>query len=546
MVERVLRLLDVDARQFRAMLAVSLRVDFRTGLFDTGSVKKKRRRLSGLWKILLFYGFLGVILSFTIIESANLFFTAGVMMTITMFAVAMSVLVEFQSVVVSPDDYHLLAHRPITSQTFFVARIANIFVYIGVMTLAIGLVPAIVYSVIDGFKPLLGLSALLGMFGAAILVTMFIVFLYVNLMRVAHPGKLRRFFSYMQLLLSFIVYGSGMIFSTLLNTGVLDDITLKHEAWMLLLPPTWFASLPLLVDGITDAHTIPSILLGLCITAMLLVYAYGKLSFEYAAILSRQSETSEKVKRARPSRATALPMFRHGEGRAAALLIRNQFKYEHKFRMSILAIIPLTVLYLLAGLIGGGGLADPFVDPARHVAKANLLYFAMAFFPVLLMASMTRSDQYRASWIFHATPMDKGKLVLAVKDVLVVFFVFPYVLSLGIIFGFFFESFRNVLIHIFMLGILSHLILQLLVLLNPWLPFSRPVRKGERTAGVFAGIITAAIGMTVVINILARLIYPSALATALALVVLAVLTILFERYAAQRVRKKATLLEFDH
>ena len=274
------------------------------------------------------------------------------------------------------------------------------------------------------------------------------------------------------------------------------------------------------------------------------MYAHQKLSLEYAAILSRLDETSEGVKPNMSRGRKSMPLFGRGEGRAAALLIRNQFKYDMKFRLSVLAIVPLTVLYLLTGLSGGDGLADPFVSPAVHVERANLLYIAMAFFPVLLMASMSRSDSWQASWIFHATPSDKGKLVLAMKDVLMVLFVLPYVLALGVVFFFQFDSFQHVFIHVLILSLLSHLIMQVLVMMNPALPFSQPLRKGERTAGVFVGILVSAVGMFITISVLANLIYPSQVATGATLVVLASLTVVFEKLAAERVRRKARHFQF--
>ena len=277
----------------------------------------------------------------------------------------------------------------------------------------------------------------------------------------------------------------------------------------------------------------------------MLMYAYTTLSLEYAAVISRMDEQGEGKRATRRSRAVSLLMFTRNEGRAAALLIRNQFKYDQKFRMSVLAIVPLTIIYLLGGLSGGGGLADPFSNPQEHVSKAYLLYFAMAFFPVLLMASMSRSDSWQASWIFHATPADKGKIVLAVKDVLVLFFIIPYVFGLGVLFIFNFDSFQNVLLHVFILAMLSHIILQVLVMLNPYLPFSRPSRKGQKTIGIFIGIIISGAVMLLIISVLALGIYPSATATGITLIVLAGLTLLFERLAADRVRRKTRKLQFD-
>jgi energy-converting hydrogenase Eha subunit A len=353
-------------------------------------------------------------------------------------------------------------------------------------------------------------------------------------------------FSYLQLVLSFLVYGSGMVFSTVLNEKVLGGMHLQQETWMLALPPAWFSSLMELSVGNNVWLSLASILTGSGVIFLLGMYAHGKLSLEYTAVLSRLDEVSEGSQRLKRKSVSKTPLFGRNEGRAAAMLIRNQFKYDMKFRLSVLAIIPLTILYLFTGLSSGGGLADPFVDPVEHVEKANLLYFAMAFFPVLLLASMARSDSWQASWIFHATPSDKGKLVLAMKDVLMVSFVLPYVFSLGAIFYLYFENYQHVIIHVLILCLLSHLIMQILVMANPYLPFSRPIRKGERTTSVFIGIVIAAVSMTIIINILARLIYPSQIATGVTLVTLALMTIIFEKLAADRVRRKAGLFQFDH
>ncbi len=545
MTDRILRRLDIEPEQFRALLRTSLRIDFRTGLFATRR-KSNKRRFPGLWQIAVFYGFLGLMLSFIILTAGNIFFSGTVVMSVVMIAVASSILVEFQSVVIAPEDYHMLAHRPVSSRTYFASRLANMLVYVGVIAAAVGAVPVAVFMFVDGFRPVLAVMATAGIAVSAVFTAMGIVFLYVNMLRWVHPHRLRRAFSYLQLVLSFMLYGSGILFSSMFNAGVVSNVQLTHETWMLALPPTWFSSLMCLLEGGHIWFDFASVLVGFAITGILLAYAYATMSLEYAGMIARLSESGERRGTGRPTRVVSLPMFTRNEARAAALLVRNQFKHDQKFRMSVLAIVPLTILYLIAGLSGGDGMADPFVNPALHVEQTNLLYFAMAFFPVLLLASLGRSDSWQASWIFHATPSDKGRIVLAVKDVLVVFFILPYVLALGVLFLFYFESLQHVVLHVFILSMLSHLILQTLVMIYPHLPFSRPVRKGERTAHIFIGIIIAAIVMTVIINILAYLIYPSAVATGITLLALAAMTLVFERVAAERVRRKTRLLQFGH
>lgn len=544
MIDRGLRRFGVDPVQFRALLRITLKVDFRAGMINPTRRQPGKRRVPPMLQIALFHGFLGLVLGFLVIENANLFFTSTVLVGIVMFSIATSVLVEFQAVIIQPEDYEVLAPRPVGSRTYFAARMANLLAYLGVTSSAIGLFPSLVYTFRDGFQPQLGLATMLAMMGAAVFVALVVIFIYLNLMQVVHPKKLLRVFSYLQLLQSFLVYGSGMVFSMMLDRQVIQGLRLEQEAWMLVLPPVWFSSLLQLAAGQKIWLSLAALLSGAGVMALLGMYVHGRLSLEYAALLARQRDRSEGRAPARAHRRSAFPLFGRNEARAAALLIRNQFKYDIKFRLPVLAIVPLTLLYLMTGLSSGGGLADPFVAPAEHVSKTTLLYFALAFFPVLLMAAMVRSDSWQASWIFHATPSDKGSLVLAMKDVLMVLFVLPYVLGLGIIFAFHFTSAQHVVVHVLILALLSHCIMQLLVMANPHLPFSRPLRKGERSNGIFLGIIVAAVGMTAIINLLARLIYTSQIATAATLVSLAVLTVVFEKLAARRVRGKAADFQF--
>ena len=58
----------------------------------------------------------------------------------------------------------------------------------------------------------------------------------------------------------------------------------------------------------------------------------------------------ERGRRSKPARSRRAWLFTTGEARAVALLIRSQFKNDMKFRMGVLAILPLTVIYLFMGI----------------------------------------------------------------------------------------------------------------------------------------------------------------------------------------------------
>ena len=105
--------------------------------------------------------------------------------------------------------------------------------------------------------------------------------------------------------------------------------------------------------------------------------------------------------------------------------------------------------------------------------------------PAMLRMLLTRSDAFRASWIFFTCPSDRMRIARSSKDVLVVFFLIPYLLLVSAIYSYVVGNVVHVLVHVAFLGLLAHLVLQLALLLDPALPFSRPMQKGRSTSLFF-------------------------------------------------------------
>ena len=85
--------------------------------------------------------------------------SASLLTTYAAATTMMLLLVDFTGVVVSPDDYGILGHRPVGSRTYFAARLAAIAVYVGAISVVIALLPAVVYAV--RVTPIAGPAAVL-------------------------------------------------------------------------------------------------------------------------------------------------------------------------------------------------------------------------------------------------------------------------------------------------------------------------------------------------------------------------------------------------
>ena len=228
------------------------------------------------------------------------------------------------------------------------------------------------------------------------------------------------------------------------------------------------------------------------------------------------------------------------------MLIACQFRYDIKFKMTVLGIIPLTALYIYQGLHGGGRFYDPF-QPAldiRGMAGSSLLYIAIILFPGILKDEIGRSDNFQAAWVFFATPADRAALVLAVKKILVVYLLIPYLFLLGFVFYFFFRNIMHVLMHEVVILLASQLLLQIAFFIAPRLPFSAPRGVGEKIGLTTFVVFLGPVLLLAMLAFFSRYFYINTLLYIVGTSALGVLVAIVERLLVFRVSRKVGGLEF--
>jgi hypothetical protein len=236
-------------------------------------------------------------------------------------------------------------------------------------------------------------------------------------------------------------------------------------------------------------------------------------------------------------------LFREGEARCVALLVRNQFRNDHRFKMGVLAMLPMTLLYLVMGL-RSGAVHDPFVA-GRRGSGFSLVTMAVMMFPPMLKFELARSEAFRASWIFFACPVDRMKILRASKNVLVAYFLIPYLAFVAAVTMYFAGHPAHVAVHIGLLGLISHLLLQIVMFLDPALPFSRPpADKGGRSTS-FIGLIIAIVAIVGLLGAYSPALYASVPATLTAFALLLVASAALDLLTRARVERQAGSLEFE-
>jgi hypothetical protein len=407
--------------------------------------------------------------------------SASLLVTYAAATTVMLMLVDFTGVVLAPEDYAVLGARPVSSRTYFAARMATVAFYVGAVSLATAALPAVVYAVKT--SPLAFVTTIVGVLLCDLTAAVAVITSYIAVLRFVHPARVKRAMGYVQLAGASTFYLVYFLAATGFRNAFLDSLSFDDATWLWAVPTTWYAAVVAIGAGAATAPAWAAAAAAIALSAACLPLAAGRLSLDYAR---RVGEMSAEAEPARRSRALRLPGF----GRA--LLVRAQFRFDQRFRMAILGILPLTGFYLLLGL-DEGAMNDPFVQQPGGPG----IYLAVIFIPMTIYTALTFSEHWRASWIFFATPASHARVVVAAKNFVAIYFLGTYVCLLAALWSWFYERVWHAALHALLLGLLAHLLLQFSVIVKPALPFASEPHKAQSSATMFLVMIAGGIAAIV-------------------------------------------------
>ena len=171
--------------------------------------------------------------------------------------------------------------------------------------------------------PAVGVASALASYGCSTAITLSVVMVYASMLRVFGADTIRRALSYVQLVMSFVVYGGFFVMSSVISTSVLAGLSLRKTFWILLFPPTWFGTYLEIGAGLTTPFVVIPTALSVVAIAAMASGLGGRLSLEYSERLGAMTTSTARGRR--PTSAPGRVWFRSGEARAVALLVRVSF-----------------------------------------------------------------------------------------------------------------------------------------------------------------------------------------------------------------------------
>jgi hypothetical protein len=473
----------VDPRGFRALTRALILRDLRGQHYAAATATQPSNAISPLFLVV------GQCLTTSLLTCALLFgrvevfFFAFVNLAIGLLLLASALVVEFQEVVLDPEDLTILGHRPVSPRTYAAARFANLLFYFLLMYLSLNLFPLIVGAGLRDAGPWFVPAYLT----ASLTGSLTVMAVLVLLLSVGHSESLRGLktvLSWAQIVAILLVfYGGQMVLRD--GTAALQVWGAFPPEWVGYTPPAWLAKFVEQAAVAPDVAVLWQALILVGVAFVSCTAAFVRLSWLYGTMrpVESASSTSRPMGQGQLGKLGAW-LGRTAEERVGYWMCLTFLRRDGGLAMRCLLAFNLAVVALAAGVVIG-----PFGNPCREGEPADSLLAVLVFFLVPLAApalvhNLTYARDSAGGWLLRSAPV-VDPLGLAVGSVKAVFVwvVLPlcFMLSVtaAIVWG---DVVSGVLNGLLAAGLTWVMLLASLWLVMRALPFSLPPARGSSLA----------------------------------------------------------------
>jgi hypothetical protein len=522
--------LGVDPRAFYALLRAAIQMDLRSQHYRRATLAGDSKVFTPLFWVVAQNLFISLVVSVVLFGRADVLTFAAITLGLSMFLLACAIVVEFNEVVLSPEDRDILAPLPVSPRTYAAVRLANLLFYTGLLGSALNLIPALLGVWLPDAGWLYLPAYLVAAVAADVLATGGVILCYLALIHFVGNRRVKDVLAYAQLGLTLATMYGIQLVSRDSEGQVLEH--LRHPpAWLAWTPPGWFAGLVSGASGKPSPDLAWQALLAGITLAGVSWLTLRQLTIQYARLQSDEKQGAEPASSGGRGRFGQLlsgwilkAITRSREEATACWLCWTLFRRDHDLKMRSYPSLGAAPGFLLLGWITGQ-LADP-LDPSTsdsNAAMAIIILYLLALALPIVAHNMTFSREYQAAWIFYTAPLSSpAAFASGLRQVVVYGMAVPVLLLLflgfTVVWGHPLHAALHCLAGFLLCRISGHLTLYGVI--RAW-PFSRQYVRGE-VSGSITMLLAAMMGGATVVGLVQRSAYHSTLGLCLFLGVLLV------------------------
>lgn len=471
---------------------------------------------------------------------------ALVCLSVSMVVCMTSIIVEFNEVILSPDDVLVLGHQPVSYKTYSVARLANLFLYVSYLILTMNVVPMILGAGMretnGWFLLLYPLAAVVGSF----LVTGLLILLYVAFFT-SPSSKVQETLAWTQAVLMLITgYGGQAVLRD--KRDQLEMAIYNLPEWIQWTPPGLLAKFA--VSGNDSPAEILWWIMGAAAVLTLGIWylVYLTLAKAYAQL---PSTTSNLGPAELPPLRTAGQLVGAGfdakivsqnpDERTAYWFCKTMLRRDHNFRMRIWPTFGITIAFIGIGLFTGE-LVDPLASRGKSVGITLTALYSLVLPLPAIFYTMRFSKDHQSGWILSVAPIrDSAAFARGMEKAIVLYVMCPFLLIVGIVFSVAWQDMLSVSLHL----LAAALVILISAFVSTGLvfrqvPFSQPLGRGEML-GPIAPLLSVVGSIAMTLGGLHYLASERLEWFCGYLLLLAVVTWVAQRYSRKTIRRRCNL-----
>lgn len=513
--------LGVNIPHLKAILSVKLMMDDRK-VASWGQAqnnqKKSKPPTGATIATMLISLFLGLFYLIPFFIGTHLPTQLTIFYSFFIFMLASVLISDFTSVLIDIRDNYIILPKPVNDKTVVVARLLHILIHCHKIIVPMSL-PALIYlAVAVNWQTF---AAVTFMLLPVVLFTLFIInATYILVLRLTSPERFQRILGNFQIVFSIVLFGSYQIVPRLLDKTILENYSLTDKFLYLLAPPYWFAQASnLLANGSVSTISVIATLLAIAVPVTCIYVVIKYLAPEFTHKLQAINSTAETapVKNTTASTATnaksqtsfyALYKSLVARCVTAKGVERASFQFawlltarSKDFKMKVYPSVGYLAVYIFIIFFNKNRIT---LQDLTSGNKDSQIFFISAlymcsFLFITAINNISYNDKWKASWIYHTTPLaTPGTVIIGAAKAVIAKFYLPlvFVISTASL-----AIFGIKIIPSLLFGLLNELLIAAIVvrLSCVHLPFSttqsNAVKAGSFLRGLFTMLFPIMLGL---------------------------------------------------
>ncbi|ANI90486.1 hypothetical protein A9P82_15035 [Arachidicoccus ginsenosidimutans] len=358
------------------------------------------------------------------------------------FMLASILISDFTSVLIDVRDNYIILPKPISDRTVVLARVLHIMLHVLKVVIPMSLPGIICVAIMYG--TITTLIFIVMVFFCTLFTLFLINLIYVLILKIVPPERFKTVISFVQILLAIVVYGGYQVVPRMINKM---DFDFSQIQYIYLLPPYWFAAAIKAISTFSATHT--ELISGVLAFVFPVVALYVMIRF-LAPSFNRKISEINTVSDNAPKTVTKNNTVtkKSYSQRLADVLMKDKtektgflfsWKIGSRSRDFYMKVYPafgyLIVMFFVFFFNKQKGQPIDYshISATSHIVKYAtifIIYFT-GYILLTVLAQISFSDKYKASWLFYTTPLrEPGKILSGTFKSIVMKFYFPVALAL--------------------------------------------------------------------------------------------------------------------